>query len=125
MPSRAIRKRRSSVTDSMASNAQKIQSGVDRQLIELLDSETHAVKLAKLWPEAPAHCVVVVPGVRGHFNYICNIHERLLAEGFTLGLPYPHRPKPAVVPTPEQKAMIEANRLRALSILSARQANAA
>ena len=125
MPSRAIRKRRSSVTDSMASNAEKIQSGVKRQLIELLDSEIDAAKLAKLWPEAPVHCVVVVPGAKGHWNYIRNISERLEAEGFTLGLPYPHRPKPAVVPTPEQKAMIEANRLRALAIHAARHANAA
>ena len=77
------------MTDTMASNPEKIVSGVDRQLIELIDSEEDAAKLAEVWPEAPAPCVVVVPGSNGHFNYIKAIHERLSAVGFVLALPGP------------------------------------
>lgn len=99
MPPRAPRaiskpgKKRGSVTDNMHSDAEKILSGVDRQKIKLLDSEENAEELAKYWPEAPAPCVVVVPGSKGHFVCIKHIADRLEATGFVLGLPYPHRPK--------------------------------
>ena len=142
MPPRSIRKpskKRPSVTDAMATDAEKIVSGVDRQKIELIDSEEHAAKLAEVWPEAPAPCVVVVPGSNGHFNYIKAIHERLSAEGFVLALPYPYRPKlPGQLPlrqeaamkrrqakedaalTKEQRDRIESNRLRAIAKLAKR-----
>ena len=144
MPSRPVRKpskKRSNVTDAMASNAEKIVSGLDRQLIELIDSEEDAAKLAAIWPGAPTPCVVVVPGSKGHFNYIKNIHERLSAEGFVLALPYPYRPKlPGQLPlrqeaamkrrqakedaalTKEQQERIESNRLRAIAKLAKRVA---
>ena len=72
MPARAIRKsnkKRLSTTDSLGSNAEKIVSGVDRQLIELIDSDENSGRLRQYWPDAPAPCVVVVPGIKGHFKY--------------------------------------------------------
>jgi len=86
-------KKRRSVTDHMHSDAEKILYGADRQLIRLLDSDEDAEELAKYCPQALAPCVVVVPGSKGHVNYIKNIVDRLEATGFVLGLPYPHRPK--------------------------------
>ena len=140
MPPRSIRKpskKRPSVTDSMESNAEKIVSGVTRKKIELIDSDEDAAKLEQVWPGAPVPCVVVVPGSKGHFNYIKKIHERLSAEGFILGLPYPHRPKrPGQLPlhleaemrirqsnegralTEEQRERIERNKRLALEKLA-------
>ena len=72
MPARAIRKsnkKRPSATDSLGSNAEKLVSGVDRQLIELIDSDENSGRLRHHWPDAPAPCVVVVPGTKGHFKY--------------------------------------------------------
>ena len=148
MPTSMIRKkkpsgRRGSGTTGLASEAEKIMSGVERQLIKLLDSDSDedAAELARVWPNAPPSCVVVVPGVKGHFKYIMNIKDRLAGEGFVLGLPYPHRPKVAgqlslqqeaamrrrqakedTALTPEQKERIEFNRRRALEIRHAASA---
>ena len=148
MPTSTIRKkkpsgRRGSGTTGLASEAEKIMSGVERQLIKLLDSDSDedAAELARVWPNAPPSCVVVVPGVKGHFKYIMNIKDRLAGEGFVLGLPYPHRPKVAgqlslqqeaamrrrqakedTALTPEQKERIEFNRRRALEIRHAASA---
>ena len=109
MPARAIRKsnkKRPIATDSLGSNAEKIVSGVDRQLIELIDSDENSGRLRQYWPDAPAPCVVVVPGIKGHFNYIRNIADRLQAEGFVMDLPYPHRPKtPGQLPLQQEAAM--------------------
>lgn len=77
-----IRKKRPSITDSMKTNAEKIRSGVARQLIELLDSDVEAHAVHEVWPGAPPSCLVVVPGAKGHWKYIINIKERLKAEGF-------------------------------------------
>jgi hypothetical protein len=79
---KGIRKKRPSVTDSMTTNAAKILSGVERKLIQLLDSEADAVALQEVWPAAPGSCLVVVPGAKGDKSYIYLIRERLKAEGF-------------------------------------------
>ena len=79
---KGIRKKRPSVTDSMKSDAEKILSGVQRELIQLLDSDVDAVALRDVWPTAPRSCLVVVPGPKGHKSYIYLIRQRLKAEGF-------------------------------------------
>ena len=134
---------RKSPTDNMQSDAEKLLSACERQLIVILDTDTDAKQLHKHWPEHPSSCVVVVPGAKGHFNYIRNIAPRLEALEFVLGFPFPHRPK---VPgqqsleqeaamrrrqaaedaaiTTEQRDRIERNKRRALEIRAQNAATA-
>ena len=119
----------------MQSDAEKLMSGCKRQLITTLDSDTDADQLHKHWPEHPTSCVVVVPGTKGHFEYIRNITPRLEALEFVMGLPFPHRPKAPgqqsieqeaamrcrqaaedTALTPDQRNRIENNKRRALEI---------
>ena len=128
-------KKRPSPTDDMHSDAEKLVSGCDRKLITILDSDSDAEQLHTHWPEHPASCIVVVPGPKGHFNYIRNTATRLEALGFVMGLPFPHRPKApgqqsvaqeaamrrrqaaeSAALTPKQRERIECNKRRALEI---------
>ena len=131
---KATRKRKSS-TGAMQSHAEQLISGSERQLITILDSDTDTAQLRTHWPEHPAACIVVVPGAKGHMNYIRNIATRLEALEFVMGLPFPHRPKAPgqqsieqesamrrrqavedAALTPEQRSRIEHNKRRALEI---------
>ena len=69
-------KKKKSVTDGM-SNAEKIDSGVKRELIRFVYTPD-----AEL-PDVPAGLRVVLPGPKGHNNYIFNIKERLKEAGFS------------------------------------------
>eukprot|EP00966_Prymnesium_polylepis_P212785 4928270-Prymnesium_polylepis.1 len=99
--------KRKSVTDDMSSDAEKIMSGVERKKISILDSEVNEEELSRIWPEHPPNCVVVVPGVNGHFRYITFIQERLEAVGFDLSLSYPHRFKVPGQMTVEEEASMK------------------
>lgn len=130
--------KRKSVTDGMASDAEKLMSGVQRKLIKILDSDTHQAELRDYWPDHPPSCEVVVPVSRGHLSYIRNIADRLKALDFVPGQ-FPHRVKAPGQPSVEldatikrrqaketaeltahQRTRIEQNRLRALEIRSQR-----
>ena len=108
-------------------------SGVGRELIKILDADTQSNELREHWPDHPPACEVVIPGPKGHSNYIRNIAGRLEAVGFTLGK-FPYRGKRPGQPsvdleaeikrrqaketkelTEEQRDRIESKRLRALS----------
>ncbi len=70
------KKKKKSVTDGM-SNVEKLDSGVRRELIRFVytpDAEQ---------PEVPAGLRVVLPGAKGHDNYIFNIKDRLKESGFS------------------------------------------
>ena len=68
MPKANSKKRkRVSVTDTMKTVQEKLQSAVDRKLVKMDDR-------GDFW--------VVVPGQKGHANYIYNIKDRLKADGF-------------------------------------------
>ena len=60
-------------------------SGVERELIKILDADTQSVELRGYWPDHPFSCEVVVPGPKGHFDYIRNIVGRLEPLGFAFG----------------------------------------
>ena len=126
--------KRKSVTDGMASDAEKLMSGVHRGLVEILDADTQPHELSKHWPDHPRDCEVVVPGPNGHHKYLVNIADRLVALGFAFGtFPYRHKSpgqpsveleakiksrqaKETAELTADQRARIEQNRLRALEI---------
>ena len=100
----AKKKKRSSVTDTMFSPAEKILSGVTRQLIVILDSDSDSAELNKYWKSAPRPCIVVVPGPKGASKYIYHIRDRLKHEGFRFdgGAKLWYRPK-----LPNQKTLQE------------------
>ena len=131
--------KRKSVTDGMGSDAEKLMSGVQRELIRILDADTQPDELREHWPDHPPACEVVVPGPRGHAKYIGNIADRLEALGFAFGK-FPHRSKRPGQPsaelearirrrqakekvalTADQRARIEQNRLRAVGSQNGRQ----
>ena len=76
------KKKRSSVTDTMFSPAEKILSAVARKLIVVLDSDSDSAEVNKYWKSAPRPCIVVVPGPKGASKYIYHIRDRLKHEGF-------------------------------------------
>ena len=134
--------KRKSVTDGMGSDAEKLMSGVQRELIRILDADTQPDELREHWPDHPPACEVVVPGPRGHAKYIGNIADRLEALGFAFGK-FPHRSKRPGQPsaelealirrrqakekvalTADQRVRIEQNRLRALEIRAQREESA-
>ena len=97
--------KRKSVTDGMSSDAEKLMSGVQRELIKILDADTQSDELREHWPDHPPACEVVVCGPKGHPNYIRNITDRLEALGFARGK-FPHRGKRPGQPSVEQEAQI-------------------
>ena len=140
MPPKRQPLKRKSVTDWVASDAEKLMSGVERELIKILDADTQSVELRGYWPDHPFSCEVVVPGPKGHFDYIRNIVGRLEPLGFAFGqFPYrlksPGQPqvcleaqirrrqmKETIDLTAEQRVSTEHNRCRALEIRAQRDA---
>lgn len=122
---RVEKKKRSSITDSMKSDAEKILSGAERGKIKLLDSDMDRVELSHLWPDAPTPCVVPVNSAG--FNYVFKIKERLKAEGFfwDARVKLWFRPKLPGQLTLAQKARSERNRAAALEKLAKKRADEA
>ena len=88
------KKKRSSVTDTMFSPAEKILSAVARKLIVVLDSDSDSAEVNKYWKSATRPCVVV-PGPKGASKYVYHIRGRLKHEGFRFdgGAKLWYRPK--------------------------------
>lgn len=70
------RKKKPSVTDGMETNTEKVGSAIERRLIKIVPTPVPE------WPDAPPDLLVVLPGAKGHRNYIFNIKDRLKADGF-------------------------------------------
>ena len=124
MPRKSIKKPpRHSVTAGMKSEAEKILSGVERGLLELLDSDDDGDLLSKLWPGAPTPCIVAVNTAK-QFDYVFAIKERLKAEGFLWDpdAVFWYRPKIHGQLTLAQKARSERNRAAALEKLAKKRA---
>ena len=75
------KKKRLSVTASMTSDVQKLNSGIERKLIKVVLTPHPSV--SGKWPGAPPGIQVVVPGELGHSAYIFQIKDRLKNSGFT------------------------------------------
>ena len=65
MPPKRQPLKRKSVTDWVASDAEKLMSGVERELVKILDADTQSDELRGYWPDHPFSCEVVVPGPKG------------------------------------------------------------
>ena len=74
------KKKRLSVTASMNSDVQKLNSGIERKLIKVVLTPHPSV--SGKWPGAPPGIQVVVPGELGHSAYIFQIKDRLKNSGF-------------------------------------------
>ena len=70
------RKPRKSVTDGMSNAADKVWSSIERRLIKVVPTPVPE------WPGAPLGLLVVLPGAKGHANYIFNIRDRLKEIGY-------------------------------------------
>ena len=80
-PAKAIqKKKRLSVTASMTSDIQKLNSGIERKLIKVVLTPHRDV--SGKWPGAPPGIQVVIPGDKGHPAYIFQIKDRLKTSGF-------------------------------------------
>ena len=70
------KKPRKSVTDGMSCNLDKLNSGVERELIRFVCTPDEEL------PGVPDGLRVVLPGRKGNVKYIINIKDRLKEAGF-------------------------------------------
>lgn len=73
---RAPKSKRRSVTDGMATNFEKLRSGVERGLV------VFKRPAADEFPTAHDLYIIAAPGKKGHSNYLYNIRDRLKEAGF-------------------------------------------
>lgn len=114
--------KRKSLTEDMASNAEKILSAVERGLIKIIDSECEPETLKNDWPCAPTPCLVILN--IAEFNYAYLVRDRLKGEGFEWDAEakrWYRRKLPGQLSL-EQRARMEKNKAAALQKLARRAA---